>query len=134
MNTFSELLLQSQKQYRELISKTEEIGDRVHRLDSETIRAYQKELSVLLDNAQETDKQINDMAMSNLNGEAIRLFHQRSEIMKNFLDLNRSVASKLNDKQAVIRSEYLKVKNGRIGISGYQSSIKKPNLLINSSA
>jgi hypothetical protein len=134
MKTFSELLLQSQKQYRELISKTEEIGDRVHRLDSETIRAYQKELSVLLDNAQETDKQINDIAMSNLNGEAIRLFHQRSEIMKNFLDLNRTVASKLNDKQAVIRSEYLKVKNGRTGISGYQSSIKKPNLLINSSA
>ena len=134
MNTFSELFLKSQKQYSELISKTEEIGDRVHRLDSETIRAYQKELSVLLDNAQETDKQINDMAMSNLNGEAIRLFHQRSEIMKNFLDLNRSVASKLNDKQAVIRSEYLKVKNGRTGISGYQSSIKKLNLLINSSA
>jgi hypothetical protein len=134
MKTFSELLLQSQKQYRELISKTEEIGDRVHRLDSETIRAYQKELSVLLERAQVTDAQINDMAMSNLNGEAVRLFHERSEIMKKFLELNRTVASKLNDKQAVIRSEYLKVKNGRKGISGYQSSIKKPNLLINSSA
>ena len=134
MNTFSELLIRSQEQYRELIIKTEEIGDHVHRLDSQTIRTYQKELSVLLENAQETDQKINALAMNNLNGEAIRLFHERSEIMKNFLGLNRSVASKLNDKQAVVRSEYLKVKNGRTGISGYQSSVKKPNLLINSSA
>ncbi len=134
MNTFSELLLQSQKQYSELISKTEEIGDHIQMLDSETIRAYQKELSVLLDRAQETDEQINNLAMSNLHGDSVRLFHERSEIMKNFLELNRTVASKLNDKQAVIRSEYLKVKNGRNGINGYQSSIKRPNRLINESA
>lgn len=134
MNTFSELLLQSQQQYSELISKTEEIGDHVQMLDSETIRAYQKELSVLLDGAQETDQQINNLAMSNLHGDSVRLFHERSEIMKNFLELNRTVASKLNDKQAVIRSEYLKVKNGRNGINGYQSSIKRPNRLINESA
>jgi hypothetical protein len=134
MNTFSELLLQSQKQYSELISKTEEIGDHIQMLDSETIRAYQKELSVLLDRAQETDQQINNLAMSNLHGDSVRLFHERLEIMKNFLELNRTVASKLNDKQAVIRSEYLKVKNGRNGINGYQSSIKRPNRLINESA
>lgn len=134
MNTFSELLLQSQKQYSELISKTEEIGDHVQMLDSETIRAYQKELSVLLDRAQETDQQINNLAMSNLHGDSVRLFHERSEIMKKFLELNRTVASKLNDKQAVIRSEYLKVKNGRNGINGYQSSIKRPNRIINESA
>ncbi len=89
MNTFSELLLQSQKQYSELISKTEEIGDHVQMLDSETIRAYQKELSVLLDRAQETDQQINNLAMSNLHGDSVRLFHERSEIMKKFLELNR---------------------------------------------
>ena len=134
MNTFSELLLQSQKQYSELISKTEEIGDHVQMLDSETIRAYQKELSVLLGRAQETDQQINNLAMSNLHGDSVRLFHERSEIMKKFLELNRTVASKLNDKQAVIRSEYLKVKNGRNGINGYQSSIKRPNRIINESA
>ena len=134
MNTFSELLLQSQRQYRELISKTEEIGDHVQMLDSKTIRAYQKELSVLLEDAQKTDKQINDLAIGSLNGDAVRFFHERSEIMKEFLELNRTVASKLNDKQAVIRSEYLKVKNGRVGINGYQSSIKKPSRLINSSA
>ena len=134
MKTFSELLLQSKQQYSELISKTEEIGDHIQMLDSETIRAYQKELSVLLDRAQETDQQINNLAMSNLHGDSVRLFHERSEIMKNFLELNRSVASKLNDKQAVIRSEYLKVKNGRNGINGYQSSIKRPNRLINESA
>ena len=134
MNTFSELLLQSQKQYSELISKTEEIGDHVQMLDSETIRSYQKELSVLLDGAQQTDQQINDLARSSLQGDSVRLFHERSEIMKKFLELNRTVASKLNDKQAVIRSEYLKVKNGRNGINGYQSSIKRPNRLINESA
>ena len=134
MNTFSELLLQSQKQYSELISKTEEIGDHVQMLDSESIRAYQKELSVLLDGAQQTDQQINDLARSSLQGDSVRLFHERSEIMKKFLELNRTVASKLNDKQAVIRSEYLKVKNGRNGINGYQSSIKRPNRLINESA
>ena len=134
MNTFSELLIQSQKQYSELISKTEEIGDHVQMLDSETIRAYQKELSVLLGRAQETDQQINNLAMSNLHGDSVRLFHERSEIMKKFLELNRTVASKLNDKQAVIRSEYLKVKNGRNGINGYQSSIKRPNRIINESA
>jgi len=134
MNTFSELLLQSQKQYSELISKTEEIGDHVQMLDSETIRAYQKELSVLLDGAQQTDQQINNLAMNSLQGDSVRLFHERSEIMKKFLELNRTVASKLNDKQAVIRSEYLKVKNGRNGINGYQSSIKRPNRLINESA
>ncbi len=134
MTTFSELLLLSQEQYRELISKTEEIGEHVHLLEPETIRAYQKELSGLLDNAQVTDQQINNMAMNNLHGESVRLFHERSEIMKNFLELNRAVASKINDKQAVVRSEYLKVKNGRIGINGYQSSIKKPNRLINRSA
>ena len=134
MKTFSELLLQSKQQYSELISKTEEIGDHIQMLDSETIRAYQKELSVLLDRAQVTDQQINNLAMSNLHGDSVRLFHERSEIMKNFLELNRSVASKLNDKQAVIRSEYLKVKNGRNGINGYQSSIKRPNRLINESA
>jgi hypothetical protein len=134
MNTFSELLLQSQKQYSELISKTEEIGDHIQMLDSETIRVYQKELSALLDRAQETDEQINNLAMRNLHGDSVRLFHERSEIMKNFLELNRTVASKLNDKQAVIRSEYLKVKNGRNGINGYQSSIKRPNRLINESA
>ena len=134
MNTFSELLIQSQKQYSELISKTKEIGDHVQMLDSETIRAYQKELSVLLDRAQETDQQINNLAMSNLHGDSVRLFHERSEIMKKFLELNRTVASKLNDKQAVIRSEYLKVKNGRNGINGYQSYIKRPNRIINESA
>ena len=134
MNTFPELLIQSQIQYRELISKTKEIGDHVQMLDSETIRAYQMELSVLLDGAQETDQQINNLAMSNLHGDSVRLFHERSEIMKNFLELNRAVASKLNDKQAVIRSEYLKIKNGRNGINGYQSSIKRPHRLINESA
>ena len=134
MTTFSELLLLSQEQYKELIRKTEEIGEHVHMLEPETIRAYQKELSVLLESAQETDQKINTMAMNNLHGESVRLFHERSEIMKNFLELNRTVASKLNDKQAVVRSEYLKVKNGRIGISGYQSALKKPNRLVNRSA
>jgi len=134
MTTFSELLLLSQEQYKELISKTKEIGEHVHMLEPETIRAYQKELSALLESAQETDQKINSMAMNSLHGESVRLFHERSEIMKHFLELNRTVASKINDKQAVVRSEYLKVKNGRIGISGYQSALKKPNRLVNRSA
>ncbi len=132
--TFSELLLLSQEQYRALISKTEEIGDRVHDLQPETIRAYQNELSVLLDAAQQTDQQINTLAMSHLGEVSNQLFHERAEIMKHFLELNRTVASRLNDKQAVVRSEYLKIKNSRVGISGYQSYSKKPNRLINSSA
>ena len=106
----------------------------MHDLEPETIRAYQKELSILLDDAQQTDQQINTLAMSHLGEVSNQLFHERSEIMKHFLELNRLVASKLNDKQAVVRSEYLKIKNGRVGISGYQSYIKKPNRLINSSA
>lgn len=134
MNTFTELLLLSQKQYRALISKTEEIGESVLDLDPETIRTYQKELSVLLDDAQETDQKINALAMSHLGEVSNRLFHERAEIMKQFLELNRVVASRLTDKQAVVRSEYLKIKNSRVGISGYQSFVKKPNRLINSSA
>ena len=132
--TFSELLLLSQEQYRALISKTEEIGNRVQELEPQTIRTYQKELSALLDAAQQTDQQINTLAMSHLVEVANQLFHERAEIMKRFLELNREVASRINDKQAVVRSEYLKIKNGRVGISGYQSFSKKPNRLINSSA
>ncbi len=134
MTTFTELLLLSQKQYRALISKTEEIGTHVHDLEPETIRIYQKELSALLDDAQDTDQQINAMAMNHLNDASHQLFHERAEIMKHFLELNRSVATKLNDKQAVVRSEYLKIRNGRAGINGYQSFAKRPNRLINSSA
>ena len=132
--TFSELLLLSQEQYRALISKTEEIGNRVQDLEPQTIRTYQKELSILLDAAQQTDQQINTLAMSHLGEVSNQLFHERAKIMKHFLELNRDVASRINDKQAVVRSEYLKIKNGRAGISGYQSYRKKPNRLINSSA
>ncbi|MEE4164641.1 MAG: hypothetical protein V2I35_01490, partial [Desulfocapsaceae bacterium] len=87
-----------------------------------------------LDDAQDTDQQINAMAMNHLNDASHQLFHERAEIMKHFLELNRSVATKLNDKQAVVRSEYLKIRNGRAGINGYQSFAKRPNRLINSSA
>ena len=134
MNTFPELLQLSQQQYRALISKTEEIGNRVHDLDPDTIRAYQKDLSILLDNAQKTDHQINEMAMNHLGEVSNKLFQERAEIMKHFLELNRTVATRLSDKQAVIRAEYLKIKNGRVGVSGYQSFVKKPHRIINSLA
>jgi hypothetical protein len=133
MNTFSELLQVSQRQYAELINITREIGEQINRLDSETIRVFQKELSALLDEAQATDQQINELSFSNLNGVSNPLFQERAEIMRSFLELNRSVASKLIDKQAVIRAEYLKIRKGRNGISGYQSSLKKQYQIVNDS-
>jgi len=134
MKTFSELLVVSQRQYSDLITKTEEIGEHIHDLESETIRVYQRELSELLDRAQQTDEKINELSLSNLDNISNPLFHERTAIMRRFLELNRCVASKLNDKQAVIRSEYLKIKNGRSCINGYQSSLKQPNRFVDSSA
>ena len=123
MNTFIELLTTSRGQYELLLEKTREIGAKVSALDTDAIRSYQKELTSLLEKAQHTDQQINELGVTQLNEDNNGYFQDRFKVMCEFLEMNKKVAAQIQSRRVVLQSEYLKIKNGRIGLSGYQNSL-----------
>lgn len=133
-NSHRDLLLQSINQYKELLAMTKQIGDQINHLETVDMRNYLEDLRVLLNSAKKTDTTINTFKKTIKNISIDKLLRDRFEIMKQFLELNDTVASKISAKKAVVQSEFQKIKNGRTGLQGYQSTIKKPNRFVNNTA
>lgn len=128
------ILKRSKEQYQEMFDITKQIGDKINTLDTLAIGNYLEQLTILLEEAKIIDSKINLLRTTDLTGKSKSIFSERRDIMNQFMILNDDVAAKVSAKKAVVQSEFQKIKNGRTGLQGYHSAIKKPNRFFNNTA
>lgn len=134
MDKHHSAILRSIEQYRELFRITKQIGDDINNLDTISIKKYLDELNILLTEAKKTDKIINESDLLSLSAECKLSFEERYTLMNDFMQLNDEVAAMIHAKNAVLKSEYQKIRQGRTGLKGYQNNIPESHRIINSSA